>query len=110
MSEHGIDCDPACRCDANIATGRGTSEYTPTVRHLIRAGYWAFIERDPSAFQEVLAIHDAQVKADAWDEGYGEPRECCGHCPLNSCPWDKGGRGPRNPYRIEAEVGDTDDA
>lgn len=41
------------------------------------------------------------VLADAWDEGFAEPRECCGMCPLRSCPWDNGGNGPTNPYREE---------
>lgn len=38
-------------------------------------------------------------KAGAWDEVRDEPDSCCGHCPMNKCPWDNGGAGPVNPYR-----------
>ena len=45
-----------------------------------------------------LAEHDREVAAKAWGEGFEEPRECCGLCPNNSCPWDNGQDGPTNPY------------
>ena len=45
-----------------------------------------------------LAKHDRKVAAKAWGEGFEEPRECCGLCPNNSCPWDNGQDGPINPY------------
>ena len=47
----------------------------------------------------LIAAHDHATAARAWDEGFEEPRECCGLCPLRSCPWDNGGNGPTNPYR-----------
>ena len=52
-------------------------------------------------FDRWLAAHDRETAARAWDEGFEEPRECCGLCPLRSCPWDNGGDGPTNPYREE---------
>lgn len=53
------------------------------------------------------ALHEARIGdlAQAWDEGYAEPRECCGSCPRGWCPWDAGRSGPTNPYR---EGGDAD--
>ena len=45
-----------------------------------------------------LTEHDRDVAAKAWEEGFDEPRECCGLCPKDSCPWDNGQGGPRNPY------------
>lgn len=45
-----------------------------------------------------LAEHDRKVAAKAWEDGFEEPRECCGLCPNNSCPWDNGQDGPSNPY------------
>ena len=44
-----------------------------------------------------------QVKAEAWEEGYDEPRECCGICPSGACPWDNNKKGPTNPYRKEQD-------
>lgn len=64
---------------------RGT---IPTVEHAAEFDRW-------------LAAHDRETAARAWDEGFEEPRECCGLCPLRSCPWDNGGDGPTNPYHEE---------
>ena len=43
--------------------------------------------------------HNREVAEKAWQEGFEEPRECCGLCPNNSCPWDNGQDGPTNPYK-----------
>ena len=47
------------------------------------------------------AEHVVPLLAEAWDEGYGEQRECCGICPSGACPWDNNKNGPANPYRKE---------
>ena len=52
-----------------------------------------------------LAEHDKEVAAKAWEEGFEEPRECCGLCPNNSCPWDNGKDGPSNPYEQKGVKG-----
>ena len=52
-----------------------------------------------------LAEHDREVAAKAWAEGFDEPRECCGLCPNNSCPWDNGKDGPSNPYEQKGVKG-----
>ena len=70
----------------------------PTVHGYITSR-WAD-SRQPE-FDRWLAEHDREVAARAWDEGFEEPRECCGLCPLRSCPWDNGGDGPTNPYHEE---------
>lgn len=49
-------------------------------------------------FDQWLAKHEREVKAEAWAEGHGEPESCCGLCPRDYCPWDNGGNGPKNPY------------
>lgn len=36
--KHGRDCDPACRCDANRASGRGTAGFGQTLGAVLR-GY-----------------------------------------------------------------------
>jgi hypothetical protein len=45
--QHGRDCDPACRCEANIASGRGGSrqKIPPTVE-LLRQLSEARAQRD----------------------------------------------------------------
>ena len=45
-----------------------------------------------------LAERIRAAQEGAWEEGYDEPRECCGMCPRNACPWDNWGKGPVNPY------------
>ena len=79
-------------------------EYTPTTEQ-VRSGYvWLSAGDNPGAQEEASEDFDRWVRgvlADAWDEGFEEPRECCGLCPLRSCPWDNGGNGPTNPYREE---------
>ena len=70
----------------------------PAVHGYITAR-WAD-SRQPD-FDRWLAAHDRETAARAWDEGFEEPRECCGLCPLRSCPWDNGGDGPTNPYHEE---------
>ena len=86
-----------------------TDDYTPTTKE-VRVEYtsgrfndgigpsWKQTEPD---FDRWLAAHDRETAARAWDEGFEEPRECCGLCPLRSCPWDNGGDGPTNPYHEE---------
>ena len=80
------------------------SEHTPTT-YAVRTNYAMTMLRvgrkdiDPySAFDRWLAEHDREVAAKAWEEGFDEPRECCGLCPKDSCPWDNGQGGPSNPY------------
>ena len=74
------------------------NEFTPTTEQVREASSLnGAIAIEPDAFDRWLR----GVLADAWDEGFAEPRECCGMCPLRSCPWDNGGNGPTNPYREE---------
>ena len=80
------------------------SEYIPNTK-AVRTNYVMTMLRvgrrdiDPYlAFDRWLTEHDREVAAKAWGEGFDEPRECCGLCPNNSCPWDNGQDGPINPY------------
>ena len=87
------------------------SEYTPTTQQVRR--YWQYganawsaasaDDRDPvgqrfgAQFDRWLAAHDAEVKAEAWDEGYsaGNNTGLCGGC--EDCElWS-------NPYRKVVE-------
>ena len=80
-------------------------EYVPTTREMESAyvcdSLGAGIDEAEARrrFSRWIAAHDRETAARAWDEGFEEPRECCGLCPLRSCPWDNGGDGPTNPYR-----------
>ena len=83
------------------------SEYTPTTDQ-VRQIYTQMCELaacvgerpfgGAGSFDRWRAEHDREVAAKAWEEGFEEPRECCGLCPSNSCPWDNGNDGPSNPY------------
>ena len=55
-------------------------------------------QANQNRFDRWLAEHDAKIAAKAWEEGFEEPRECCGLCPKDACPWDNGQDGPSNPY------------
>lgn len=61
--------------------------------------------------EERRAIEDnfyqwlAEVKSEAWEEGYDTPTECCGLCPSDVCPWNNNPGGPKNPYRKETNDG-----
>ena len=71
------------------------SEYTPTTDD-IRNTY-AFLRVEADEFDRWLAAHDAEVKAEAWDEGYsaGNNTGLCGGC--EDCElWS-------NPYRKVVE-------
>ena len=77
-------------------------EFIPTTEQVREAASLdGAIAIEPDAFDRWLAAHDRETAARAWDEGFEEPRECCGLCPLRSCPWDNGGDGPTNPYHEE---------
>ena len=54
---------------------------------------------------KVLEAAAPIIRAEAWEEGYDELRECCGMCPKDACPWDitRGGKGPVNPYRKDSK-------
>lgn len=80
------------------------SEYLPTTDDIktIYARAMSRVGREDidhySAFDRWIVEHDREVAAKAWEEGFEEPRECCGLCPKDSCPWDNGQGGPSNPY------------
>ena len=68
-------------------------------------GIGAPSDANRNRFDRWLAEHDKEVAAKAWEEGFEEPRECCGLCPNNSCPWDNGKDGPSNPYEQKGVKG-----
>lgn len=74
------------------------SDYTPTtdqVRERYCAGWTGRVSDEyGEAFDRWLDQALREAKAEAWDEGYDEPRECCGMCPLDMCPWDNNKKGP----------------
>lgn len=77
------------------------NDWTPTTERVREEHATRMAPHLDKARREAFDRWLEQVKAEAWDEGYGEQRECCGICPSGACPWDNNKNGPTNPYRKE---------